>query len=552
MLGLALLSSNSGYGQKAPIYNREISTSELIKEIIESPGDKYELRNTIITADSFTFDDTVTINKTVLISHCRYENTRLLSLENIHFKGTFIIFNVDGLGIFFKNCTFDKMTRWDFSNTPNAVFNQCKFKDHFNFFNTSGALQFVDCAFEYTGDQEDNYFQQLNVDPWNKTLNRVGLKRCQFRTLADTQLIYLTGDINNVEITDCHFQSQLSFYDCSINQSFVIENTHFELPVGFDRTMIPEIETTIRFDQLAGYKIALMRNFEGIPYQALGNRQLADSMLDRFNELISIYSKLYGTYKVRSDRVSANACYVEMKDLETRRLKFIADHQEGTTVQLNYQLNRFLKFFASYGTSPVRSVQISTYVILIFALCYFFVYSEWDRINRKFLLDRYSRFQEYLSSSKTLSELHDEEVSEDYEEHQQFKTDLERHKPRVPSFFTWLGKPLLFLSLAGHRFKGQVYKRTEILHGKWTELDPGKKALKGLLIGLTVVAYLSYLVLVRAINSTILSINSFSTLGFGDIPVKGISRYIAILEGFLGWFLLSIFSVSLISQILQG
>ena len=64
--------------------------------------------------------------------------------------------------------------------------------------------------------------------------------------------------------------------------------------------------------------------------------------------------------------------------------------------------------------------------------------------------------------------------------------------------------------------------------------------------------YLCYLFLVRAANSIILSINAFSTLGFGNIPVQGALRYITILEGFLGWFLLSIFSVSLISQILQS
>ena len=67
-----------------------------------------------------------------------------------------------------------------------------------------------------------------------------------------------------------------------------------------------------------------------------------------------------------------------------------------------------------------------------------------------------------------------------------------------------------------------------------------------------VIGYGLYLLLVRGLNSLVLSVNTFSTLGFGDIPVKGISRYMAILEGFLGWFLLSIFSVSLISQILQN
>ena len=64
--------------------------------------------------------------------------------------------------------------------------------------------------------------------------------------------------------------------------------------------------------------------------------------------------------------------------------------------------------------------------------------------------------------------------------------------------------------------------------------------------------YFVYLFALRSLNSIMLSINTFSTLGFGDIPVKGIMRYVAIIEGFLGWFLLSIFSVSLISQILQS
>lgn len=51
-------------------------------------------------------------------------------------------------------------------------------------------------------------------------------------------------------------------------------------------------------------------------------------------------------------------------------------------------------------------------------------------------------------------------------------------------------------------------------------------------------------------NAFILSVNSFVTLGFGRIPTHGFAKYICILEGFLGWFLLSIFIVSLINQVL--
>ena len=57
-------------------------------------------------------------------------------------------------------------------------------------------------------------------------------------------------------------------------------------------------------------------------------------------------------------------------------------------------------------------------------------------------------------------------------------------------------------------------------------------------------------VLISLFNAFILSVNSFVTLGFGLIPTRGFAKYVCIIEGFLGWFLLSIFVVSLINQVL--
>jgi hypothetical protein len=55
---------------------------------------------------------------------------------------------------------------------------------------------------------------------------------------------------------------------------------------------------------------------------------------------------------------------------------------------------------------------------------------------------------------------------------------------------------------------------------------------------------------ISIMNAITLSLNSFVTLGFGTIPTTGAARYVCILQGFIGWFLLSIFTVSLINQIL--
>ena len=55
---------------------------------------------------------------------------------------------------------------------------------------------------------------------------------------------------------------------------------------------------------------------------------------------------------------------------------------------------------------------------------------------------------------------------------------------------------------------------------------------------------------VSLINALTLSLNAFTTLGFGNIPTKGLARYLTIIQGFVGWFLLGLFSVSLINQVL--
>jgi hypothetical protein len=56
--------------------------------------------------------------------------------------------------------------------------------------------------------------------------------------------------------------------------------------------------------------------------------------------------------------------------------------------------------------------------------------------------------------------------------------------------------------------------------------------------------------LLSFLNALTLSLNAFVTLGFGNIPTRGAARYVCVIEGFLGWFLLSIFTVALINQVL--
>jgi|GEM_PF-2815320 len=52
------------------------------------------------------------------------------------------------------------------------------------------------------------------------------------------------------------------------------------------------------------------------------------------------------------------------------------------------------------------------------------------------------------------------------------------------------------------------------------------------------------------INALTLSLNAYTTLGFGNIPAHGLARYVCVIQGFIGWFMLSIFTVALINQVL--
>lgn len=46
------------------------------------------------------------------------------------------------------------------------------------------------------------------------------------------------------------------------------------------------------------------------------------------------------------------------------------------------------------------------------------------------------------------------------------------------------------------------------------------------------------------------SLNSFTTLGFGELPRRKSTAYIAVIEGFIGWLALTLFSVCLVTQYL--
>lgn len=186
-----------------------------------------------------------------------------------------------------------------------------------------------------------------------------------------------------------------------------------------------------------------------------------------YDQLININKRMHSIYRERGDIESANAIYIELKDLMTE----YTYHQYKKTGEfeylIQYQIEKLLKFYTRSGTSPARAILISIYILFGFSIIYLFFPSEWDNQRNKQVIQDY----------KTLIE----------------KNGAGYLKP--------------FIALSSNAF-------------------------------------------IVWLNAFSLSLNAFVTLGFGSIPIKGVGKYICIVQGFMGWFLLSIFTVTLINQIL--
>lgn len=195
-----------------------------------------------------------------------------------------------------------------------------------------------------------------------------------------------------------------------------------------------------------------------------------DEQLDnrrRVMQVIKMFKGMYDLYKTGGDIESANAAYIVIRDLETRYLQRVQEKHPSFETFLKIKLNQLMKVYTLYGTSPARAIIVSGWVIMAFAVFYFFFPSTWDVTSKSRLLRDFRDFAQ--------------------------KND----KGYVKPFFVMVG---------------------------------------GFLISV--------------LNAFTLSLNSFVTLGFGEIPTKGAARYITIIQGFIGWFLLSIFTVAVINQAL--
>jgi hypothetical protein len=260
---------------------------------------------------------------------------------------------------------------------------------------------------------------------------------------------------------------------------------------------------------------------------------------------------LYRHYRENFDMVRANDVFMNLKDFETERLAYLYEANPSFDTFFTWKVNQFLKEFSNYGTKPSKAITFSVYVVFVFALIYLFFPNSWDRHGKNRIINRYKFFTKYMNQKSGIHEVYLDDQKDELLEYHEFKNYMESNVKTIPKFFTVTALPLYKWAISGTKLSASFLKRIDIMQGSWQELPAHKRFWKSiLLIGAFLFAIL-YDIFIKILNALMLSINTFTTLGFGEIPIKGLPRYLAIIQGFIGWFMLTIFSVSLISQLLN-
>ena len=275
---------------------------------------------------------------------------------------------------------------------------------------------------------------------------------------------------------------------CSLEEKFIFENNKLESYFDIVNFLPPEVYNALSFDDIMGYKlisayadmsayqelldsgynedslydILQQTNYEPLSYYFCKSKEELSNR-NQYKDLITSYYRLYAIFKSNGDISSANNAYIEMKEVEARRLRYDALNEKNFKSLFRWGLNRLLYYYTSHGTDPAKAIVSSFYVILFFGGIYFL-------FGLRLPFDVLKRYVKIIKGSK----------------HRQYRK----------FWFRLLIIALIFM------------------------------------------------------DSVALSVNSFITLGFGNIPQYGGTKYFTIIEGFVGWFLLSIFTVALINQVL--
>mgnify|MGYP005990990637 CR=1 FL=1 len=583
---------------------KEYSHTEFFKMIETEKGAVFKLKDAFIKFDTETDSlylarnsniglvykstDTLIINKDIELENVHFEHYKYGDLIGIHH----VVFNnrveiINSSSIIFSNCVFnegliienigfknDYITNlednYDYyqpdTHILKSVFKNPLYIDIGEIENYSSIGLFVmNNKFYLSNPEEDHQVSVNNVRETNIDENQ-----------------FIGNGFANIYIDASNFTSVFGnqFNDYRVNfskaawgtsQVYIVEENSFnkELLIHIDNFSSNHIYRWTQWKEKVlstlGYDAYLKHLINTGNNNSLGYDDLfySDSIYNNYKDTgkykvekaykfeMQLLGQFYDFYKLQHDSDYANLVYIEFKNLETKRYKYLHKNNPTFDSFFTWKINQFLKVFSSYGTNPSLSIVFSLYVIFLFAFVYMLFPNNWENGKKNKLMNRIKFFTKYFTQKEGIKEIYEEEKQHDVMSYEEFKEYMHNSKKEIPSYFLWLTRPIYYFSSYNYKMTGRVLRHTDILKGRWVDLPKRKKVATSFVIGIWIVTLIIIDLLIKFLNALTLSINTFTTLGFGEIPMKGIPRYLAVIQGFIGWFMLTIFSVALISQLLD-
>lgn len=396
------------------------------------------------------------------------------------------------------------------------------------------------------------------------------------KILSEFQVSYLDSILNQKnDSIEFFFQSPFfSIRNCEIDQLSLNNDTlkHIELENNFISKKISILNSNFKdYIKLSNntfpdfYSIKIDTSIFNLGFSFSKNRYIYGT--EDFNEIKDIINKdnyvknkqdLVSSYRKLIKILDNNGSFLKnklsykFKNVETSIKEYEYLQNKNLNNWFSWKGNLFLKIYSDYGNNPFKALTFCFWTILLFGGVFFFFRSDWDNINPNALRNDIKLIIKYYSSETTIDQIYSENHINEIDEFENFKKILDEAKLEVPNSIRIVSKPVYQFSLTRHKIIKYLYSKFEFMAGKkWKNLENKTKIKIGFISYILIFLYLVYILFIRMLNSLILSINSFSTLGFGQIPVRGFIKYLAIIEGFIGWFLLSVFIVSLLNQIMN-
>ncbi|WP_445383252.1 hypothetical protein [Robiginitalea sp. IMCC43444] len=451
-------------------------------------------------------------------------------------------------GLYFIKCKFDSETRISLDpevDDGRIVFVESAFNSYVNFRLAKGAIYAFSCVFDPVNrkDLKNNIFFTDHEE------SGVFLPRNKFAQRDSLGKTIISGRLYTLRLWKNTFETDLAFSEMSIDDITMIGND-FQGLVDMTNVEFGSYKSELYYDQLGG-NIGVYSNEDNAAktWRPKSYEAFHDSIAaERF---FNVYRRVTEHFRSRGNIRDYNRMYSEMKDFETMQLHYYYNKESSLSALFSWKMNQFLGIISDYGTRPTQSIIYSLYIVLIFALFYMLFPNSWDSEGRKRLIDRYTFFLKYLRKDAGIDEVFLENKQRNLMQYEEFKNLIRDSGQKVPKFFIATGLPIYKWAISGTTLSARILKRFDIIKGRWEDLPPSKRIWKSILITGAFIMTVIYDLFIKALNALMLSVNAFTTLGFGEIPIKGIPRYLAIIQGFVGWFMLTIFSVALISQLLN-